>query len=66
MEHRTETPRSKSGAQGERARARNSGPQGVHPHTKTMGMFYQELTKASWPGSEKACDKTGLAEHSGQ
>ena len=26
----------------------------------------QELTKASWPGSERAWDKTGLAEHSGQ
>ncbi|KAH0513430.1 Nuclease-sensitive element-binding protein 1 [Microtus ochrogaster] len=28
-----------------------------------MGMYYRELTKASRPGSEKAWDKTGLAEH---
>ncbi|KAM7324691.1 hypothetical protein ACRRTK_016996 [Alexandromys fortis] len=66
LEHRTEISRSKSGAEGERAQARNSGPRGLHPYTETMGMFYQELTKASWPGSEKAWVKTGLAEHSGQ
>ncbi|KAM7325908.1 hypothetical protein ACRRTK_014386 [Alexandromys fortis] len=58
--------KSKSGAEGERAQTRNSGPRGVHPHTETMGMFYRELTKALWPGAEKAWDKTGLAEHSGQ
>ncbi|XP_050001669.1 acyl-CoA desaturase 3 isoform X2 [Alexandromys fortis] len=66
LEHRTEISRSKSGAEGERARARNLGPRGVHPYTETRGMFYWELTKASWPGSEKAWDKTSLTEHSGQ
>ena len=29
-----------------------------------LKMFYWELTKASWPGSENAWDKTRLAEHS--
>ncbi|XP_057626094.1 histone deacetylase 11 isoform X2 [Chionomys nivalis] len=66
LEHWTEVSRSKGGAEGERARARNSGPRGVHPYTEAMGMFYRELTKANWPGSEKAWDKTGLAEHIGQ
>ena len=62
----TEISRSKSGAEGERAKAGSSGPRGVHPHTETVGMFCRELTKASWPGSKKAWVKTGLAEHSGQ
>ena len=37
--------------------------EGVHPPTEMVGLIYWELTKASWTGSDGACDQNGHSEH---